>query len=155
MTSLEDAVDVANPCADMEADRISADPSPFGSSDASYVSTRASAATLLPIDGLPALTGMALMLAVTFQGVHKRIMDPLWAVFRLRLVMEINHVQSEESRVDRPFDVEDELRPLTEPKVKRSREPISVKSFGKAFRRRRHSRTALLALFLGDKLSVS
>ena len=137
MTSLEDAVDVANPCADMEADRISADPSPFGSSDASYVSTMASAATLLPTDGLPALTGMALMLAVTFQGVHKRIMDPLWAVFRLRLVMEINHVQSEESRVDRPFDVEDELRPLTEPKVKRSREPISVKSFGKAFRRRR------------------
>ena len=35
----------------IKANRISANPSPFGSSDASYVSTKASAAAILPIDG--------------------------------------------------------------------------------------------------------
>lgn len=43
------------------------------------------------------------MLTNMFKGVHKRIIDLLWAILRTRLVMEINHVQSEEFRVSRPL----------------------------------------------------
>ena len=46
---------------------------------------------------------VALILTDMFKGIHKCIIDLLWAVLRTRLVMEINHVQSEEFLVGRPL----------------------------------------------------